>query len=356
MFGSTDDPTGAAHIRQWIKYLRTLDGSIPPQMHVHRMIHPGLEPAHGGGLISPFPLGPVSAAGQTGISLAALRYLDDKSQMNDEVTDLVVSSSILGGLLTLVSNRMCEVIPELPPGGPTGLKSFLPITGSIDSLLGAPMPPWHTIDTDFRDALARLSSLPEEDSEAISAAIHLHYCASLLLARDRTGAFSLLIAGLETLAMHFGEPPSSWAEWDQASSWDSFFVDQKLSADQSSAFRDRLIHDKFMRLAETFATYVTDTLPAGFWDEKIRDYVWGVDGETGVIIEGAWMAERSRDPRFGKDRDITKAAFKKAYGVRSGFMHAGKRPISFSDDIFGTAPGRRGLWFHSHKHVLHSGP
>jgi hypothetical protein len=52
------------------------------------------------------------------------------------------------------------------------------------------------------------------------------------------------------------------------------------------------------------------------------------------------MPERRRDPRFGANRDLTKKAFKKAYQIRSQFMHSGKRPIAFSDAIFGQAPGR----------------
>lgn len=340
MLGSKQDPSGAAHVKHWAEYLRALDPSKPPRVVYQRMLHPGLRPATGAGLVSPFPLGKVSAAGQMGLSLSVLQFLDEEPVVKDEIADLVVSDSILGGLLTLVSNRMCEVVSEIPPNGSTGLRSFLPVAGTIDSQLGAPMPEWEDIDSGFRDALARLTSLPTEAATAVSAAIHLHYCASLLLTRDMAGAYALVIAGLETLAMSFGSPPTSWEDWDQAESWDEFFADQQLSEEQAGAFRERLIRDKHMRLAETFATYATDTLPDGFWDEGVSDYVWGVQGETGEIIEGAWMPERRRDPRFGANRDLTKKAFKKAYQVRSQFMHAGKRAISFSDDIFGQAPGR----------------
>ena len=202
------------------------------------------------------------------------------------------------------------------------------------------MPEWDEIDSEFRDIVARLTSLSTKAATAVSAAIHLHYCASLLLTRDRTGAYALVVAGLETLAMSFGNPPTSWEDWDQSVDWDAFFADQQLSDQQAGALRQRLIRDKHMRLADTFATYAVDTLPEGFWDEAVSDYIWGVEGQSGEFIEGAWTPARPRDPRFGADPDLAKKAFKKAYQVRSQFMHAGKRTVTFSDDMFGQAPGR----------------
>ncbi|MGG5173045.1 hypothetical protein ACQR35_12870 [Pseudarthrobacter sp. J1738] len=341
MLDPEQDPSGAKHIQHWAQFLRVFDPAKGSRVVLQRMIHPGLDPAAGSGLVSSIPLGSVASAGQTALSLSVLQYLDEESISKDEITDLFVSDNILGGLLTLVSDRMCEVVPEIPPGGSTGLNFFLPIAGATDPQLGAPMPKWKEIDSGFRDALARLSSLPVNEASAISAAIHLHYCASLLLTRDMTGAYALVIAGIETLAMTFGTPPTTWADWDQATDWDKFFASQKLSEEQASAFRGRLTQDRFMRLAETFAKYATETLPEGFWDEPVSDYIWGVQGETGKIIEGAWLPERPRDPCFGANRELTKKAFKKAYQVRSQFMHSGKRPVTSSDDIFGQAPGRK---------------
>ena len=272
--------------------------------------------------------------------MSLLQFLDEDPAHTDQVEDLEVSGSTLGGLLTLVSNRLCQVMPEIPPGGATGAMTPLPIAGTIDSQLGAPMPEWDEVDSDFRDLLARLTSLPKKASTAVSAAIHLHYCASLLLTRDRTGAYALVVAGIETLAMCFGEPPRSWDDWDQSEKWDALFTAQQLSEEQTAAIRDRLIRDKHMRLADTFASYAVETLPEGFWDEEISDYVWGIVAESGELIEGAWMSGQSRDPRFGADPDLTRKAFKKAYQVRSKFIHAGQRTVTLADETFGEAPGR----------------
>ena len=46
---------------------------------------------------------------------------------------------------------MCEVVPEIPPGGATAAMTPLPVAGTIDSQLGAPMPEWEEIDSEFRD-------------------------------------------------------------------------------------------------------------------------------------------------------------------------------------------------------------
>lgn len=340
MLGPKYDPSGAAHIAHWVESLRTLDPLQPPRMVSQRMLHPGLRAVSGAGLVSAVPLGKVLSPGRMAMSVSLLRFLDESPANEDQVEDLEVSGSTLGGLFTLVSNRLCEVIPEIPPGGVGGVMTPLPIAGAIDSQLGAPMPEWEEVDSDFRDLLARLTSLPKKASTAVSAAIHLHYCASLLLTRDRTGAYALVVAGIETLAMTFGEPPKAWANWDQSDKWDALFVDLELSEEQSKAIRDRLVRDKHMRLADTFANYAVKTLPEGFWDEEVSDYVWGVAAESGEYLEGEWMPARRRDPRFGADPDLAKKAFKKAYQVRSKFMHAGQRTVTLADDTFGEAPGR----------------
>lgn len=339
MLGPKYDPSGAAHVAHWIESLRTLDPSKPPRVVSQRMLHPGLRPANGTGLVSPVPIGRVAIPGQMALSMSLLRFIDEDPAHEDQLEDLEVSGSTLGGLLTLVSNRLCQVMPELPPGSVGGAMTPLPIAGAIDSELGAPMPEWDEVDSDLRDLLARLTSLPKKASTAVSAAIHLHYCASLLLTRDRTGAYALVVAGIETLAMSFGEPPSSWGDWDQSEKWDALFTAQQLSEEQATAIRNRLVQDKHMRLADTFASYAVETLPEGFWDEEVSNYVWGVEGDSGKFIEGAWMPARHRDPRFGADPDLTRKAFKKAYQVRSKFMHAGQRTVTLADETFGEAPG-----------------
>lgn len=335
MLSEKSDPSGAAHIKQWALNLRSLGPERPPRTFVQRMLHPGLVPASGNGITAALPIGQLYVAGENCQSLVLLHVLDGEPASGEE-TNAHTRDALLGGLLTLVADRRCQVLPEMSlkvQGQPQTV--FYPLTGHLDSLLGAPMPDWIEIERDVREALARISSLQDEDAEAVCSAMHLHYCASLLLPRDMTGAYALVVAGLETLAMRFGNPPKSWEAWDQSDSWEKFFKSQELTEKQSSAFRERLIADKHMRLAETFGTYVSERLPAGFWEEEVKNYVWGIDGTTGVPLEGSWTEGEPRDRHFGDNRAKVKQAFKKAYNARSQFMHAGRQTVSFVDDLFG---------------------
>lgn len=285
------------------------------------MLHPGLVPASGNGITAAQPLGQMYVAGENAQSLALLHVLDGKASP-DEESNAHTRDALLGGLLTLVSDRRCQVLPEMSVKVTDEPQTvFVPLTGHLDSLLGAPMPEWADVEKRVRETLARISSLQDDDAAAVCSAMHLHYCASLLLPRDMTGAYALVVAGLETLAMHFGNPPKSWKAWDQSASWEKFFKKQGLTDDQSLAFLERLVADKHMRLAETFGTYVSDTLPEGFWDEEVKTYIWGIDGTTGSPLEGSWSEGQPRDPHFGNDRSKVKQAFKKAYQARSQFLH-----------------------------------
>jgi hypothetical protein len=61
---------------------------------------------------------------------------------------------------------------------------------------------------------------------ALIAAIHMHYCAALLVTRDPAGAYALLVGGIECLAQHFGSAPTALTDWDESVSWDRFMADQ----------------------------------------------------------------------------------------------------------------------------------
>ncbi|MGI5185446.1 hypothetical protein ACQEVZ_55295 [Dactylosporangium sp. CA-152071] len=201
------------------------------------------------------------------------------------------------------------------------------------------MPAWKEIDPRFREVVARLTSLPEDDMAALSAAIHMHYCAALLMTRDLAGAYALAVGGIECLAQRFGNPPSEWQDWDKSKGWENFIAKHRLGEEQASALRTRLMKDQQIKLAETFATYASTRLHEGFWSEPVRSYEWGVfaDPAGARPIEGSWSDPRPRGPEFGDDQNKVKAAFKYAYQLRSGYLHAGKRNVTFVQDAFGAA-------------------
>jgi hypothetical protein len=170
--------------------------------------------------------------------------------------------------------------------------------------------------------------------------MHMHYCAALLAAGDLTGAYALVVGGLEALAQQYGSPPEDWTDWDRSASWDAFMAEQQLTDDQSAALRARLMSDLRMRLAETFATYVSDRLPATFWAESVDVYTWGVNGLTGEPLEGTWQAGPPRALAFARDRRELKRALKRSYQSRSRFIHAGERGVAFAGELASRMPGR----------------
>ncbi|MGY4898660.1 hypothetical protein ACWEEK_24135 [Micromonospora aurantiaca (nom. illeg.)] len=46
------DPTGAARLKEWADGLRELAPGTPPTFEFQRMIHPGMVPADGDGLLA----------------------------------------------------------------------------------------------------------------------------------------------------------------------------------------------------------------------------------------------------------------------------------------------------------------
>ncbi len=329
------DPTGADRLRTWIEGLRNAEPGVAPTSHILRMIHPGIQPLSGDGLVGVDPLSTLHVPGEDASAVSLLHYMTVDAE--SPKFDLHGQAAMLGALITLVTDRRCQVAPEIFAKVEGQDHPFaIPVTGQVDSTLGAPMPAWEQVDSRFREVVARLTSLPEDDMAAVSAAIHLHYCAALLLTRDLAGAYALTVGGIECLAQKFGHPPTNWQEWDKAAGWEKFITKQQLNPQQAQALRGQLMKDQHIKLAETFATYATTRLPDGFWTQPIRSYVWGVNADPSGAhpIEGSWSEAQPLGPEFDDDPGKAKAAFKTAYQLRSGFLHAGKRDVSFVRDVF----------------------
>ncbi len=330
------DPTGAARLKEWADGLREFPPGTPPTFECQRMIHPGMVPANGDGLLATEGQGLLEVPGEHIQSVTILHYM--RAGSPSEQFDTVGRDAMIGALLTLVTDRRCQVVPEVMARVEGQEHAFaLPLAGAVDTHLGAPMPDWPQVDAAFRDAVARLTSLGDDDMRALSAAIHMHYCASLLTTRDLVGAYALMVGGIECLAQQFGSPPTEWADWDESASWEKFIARQDFTQAQAAALRGRLMKDKHIKLAETFATYAMTRLPAGFWREPVRSYIWGVDAMSARPREGSWSDPQPRGTVFADDPAVLKAAFKTAYKLRSQFLHAGKRAISFAGDVFATA-------------------
>jgi hypothetical protein len=328
-------------LKTWVNELTPHSGQIQLRHVAQRMIHPGLEPLRGDGFVGAQPDRQLDLPGSWPHSSAVLHWFEHTEEgVKQDAFGAEEQDSALGALFTLVADRRCQVVPEVMAAvqGSAG-QLAIPISGLIDPALGSPMPSWDELNHDLGITLARIASLDDDDARTISDAMHLHYCAALLAANDLTGAYALVVGGLETLAQKYGSPPSDWAEWDLAASWDGFMAEQQLTEGQSAALRDRLMRDKQVRLAERFATYVSDRLPAAFWGEPARMYQWSVNGLTGQPLEGLWEAGPPRAGAFAGDRRELKKTLKRSYYARSRFIHAGERAVPFSEDLVSRIPG-----------------
>lgn len=329
-------------LKAWVAGL-TFDGAdIPVRGVAQRMIHPGLEPIAGNGFVAAQPVRRVDIPGSWPCSVAMLHWPQRAREGQQADLEIEGHDSAVGALFTLVSDRRCEVVPEVfahVEGTPSGQAIAIPLAGQADPALGSPMPEWGDLNRELRITLARISSLRDDDAWTISAAMHMHYCAALLAGNDLTGAYALAVGGIEALSQRYGSPPSEWRDWDESAGWDAFMVGQGLTVDQCAALRDRLTAGKHMRLSETFATYVMERLPAAFWEEPVSTYTWGVNGITGEPGEGTWGPGQPRAAAFAADLRQLKKALKRSYQSRSRFIHVGERSVPFQGDLLTRIPG-----------------
>lgn len=334
----SSDPSGAARFSRWIDGLRQHDPAERPGFGAQRLIHPGLTPAEGNGLLATEPQGTLVMPGSGPQAITLLRFICAAPSFLDD-GELYERDAMFGSILTLATDRLCQVVPEIFAQTGDGQVLAIPSASQVDSVLSAPLPDWDSIDADVRELAARMTSLSSDDAAAISAAMHMHYSASLLLARDLSGAFALLVGGIECLAQRFGQPPTEWSDWDQANSWDRFISENGLTLAQGEALRERLKSQTHMKLAETFSAYATSRLPDDFWEQPVRRYIWTIDSETKRVTGGSWSQPEPRNSGFGGDKRTVKKSFKMAYARRSQFLHAGMRNVTFVEDLFGDDPG-----------------
>ncbi|WP_143317036.1 hypothetical protein [Cellulosimicrobium sp. KWT-B] len=302
------------------------------------MTYPGLAALSGIGLLNLEPLGQVYEIGEAPASASFLRFVQPEAATDVFDHD---RNALFGSLLTLASNRRCQVAPEVVAGVEgTGTALFLPMTHQMDPELAAPMPPWSRMRNSIADYAARLSTMEPADAAAITAAMRMHYNSALLYTRDITGAYALAVGGIEALASRFGPSYVAWDDWHRAKSWDKFLDSQNLSADQAAAIREKLLGEQHVKLTEKFTTYFCQGVSPEFWREKVRGYVWGINANTGEAIEGSWVDQGLRSMQFADDPGALRKAVRAAYGRRSQYIHAGEHGGGFVAEVFGDGPGR----------------
>ena len=252
----------------------------------------------------------------------------------DDLKDAELGASI-GAVLALLTDRRIEILEELPAsmeGQPDRL-TFISYTSVFDRRLVTPV---DVVDFDatLREFLGKFISIPEGQRTAVAAALDLHYGSALLFEKDLSAAYTLAVAGIEALSRGFGAPPSNWSDWDQSATWDKFARHHKLPSELYDALKAKLMKNQHLRLKETFANYAAYRLPDDFWDDEWNEWIYNVRMPDGVYDGGDWSSRKHVRDYLTVDRDVLRAALRRSYDARSGFVHTGNRSVNTSSELY----------------------
>ncbi len=256
---------------------------------------------------------------------ALLRLPDDRQEGHGEVEALAKE---LGGVLTLLSDRRVEIATEIALDDGAKIH-FMGHASCVDRALVGPLPA--TLKQVVQDGLSRITSLSSSQQEVIGSAIRLHHASALLCERDVASAYVLLVAALEVLSRDYGAPPTEWADWPDAVSWDKALEKLGTTADQRSVIREKLLSDKNLRLKQTFKIYGSERLPEAFWDQEYEEWEY-----TFRLHQDSWELPTVRALPVAmivpRDRTVIRSALAKSYDLRSGIVHQGSE-LSMYDTI-----------------------
>ncbi|WP_194927235.1 hypothetical protein [Catenulispora pinisilvae] len=322
-------------LTRWILDLKAaVENGDRPYFPVRRLLVPGLEPLHGDGFMRFQRIGPVYRPGMPPESMSVVQWCA-AGQPGDHLKDSELGASI-GTVLSLLLDRRIEVLEEVPLSMEGAQQTtFVGFNNVFDRRLSSPFEA-AGLDARIRDLLSQLVSLAEDDQATLTAAMDLHYGATLLFEKDLAAAYTLIVAGLEVMSRQYGEPPTNWEAWEQARSWDKFARAQGLSDVQAEALRAKLMKSQYLRLKETFVNYVAESLEDGFWEQEWREWIYDVRMPEGVYGEGgSWAVEKHIRDFVTQDRGELCGGLRKTYDARSGFVHSGSRAISTANEIYG---------------------
>ncbi|MFE8912758.1 hypothetical protein [Streptomyces globisporus] len=321
------------------RWLNRLDSAIAKKEFkfgetFRQVLIPGPNRVESEGLLRIEPASQIYIPGSTYQHLHVVGWLDAGGNPFELTDDI-------GAALTLVTDRRIEVVPAQPltMEGEQGRKVFLSMSDLPDRRLMGPLDDGLDLDGNFRALLGGLRSLESREADVLNAAIRLHYGACLLFATDIAAAYTLVVAGIETLAGEFHNFSPGWGIWDQAGSWDKFIKAQALTDKQAEALRSKLLEkNAHMRLGERFADYAISGTTEAFFEQELSAWVPNIDWARGSITGGTW----NPGPRIGEvnsNVDDLKKALKKSYAARSGFVHSGERSVDSINQAVGAYAG-----------------
>lgn len=243
----------------------------------------------------------------------------------------------LGALLTLVTNRRVEVAAADVAVGVEGSErhTFMPSNFLQDRSLTGPV--GGDVGALWESMLRKIYGLPELDRAVVAAAIELHYTSVLLVNVEPNAAYALCTAGIERLSRRFGEPTSDWETWEDAKRLDTAFQDLGLTDLQIRRLRDELLANRHLRLRQTFARYVVETLQDDFWALDLEDFVpmLTMDTASGDATFVGWRPETPTPVAsvVPRERDELRRRLLASYDSRSSYVHEGTRRTELADAV-----------------------
>lgn len=279
----------------------------------------------------------VETFGAVPVNLSILTFLDTGGQ--HPYRDQLLATQ-LGAVLTLATGRRVRVAAGEMTLGMEGSEkvTFLPSTINGRDLLGP-------IEVDPKSKteqlLKQLAGLNSDEAEVIVAALDLHYAATQLYDVDLNTAYTLVVAGIETLSSAFEPRSTDWESFPEASRWEATF--DRLGVDQGlrSQLRAELLEGKQLRLRQRFASYALRRLEPGFWRLAVRDFVPSV-AVTPRRSDFEGMTEAAPIPMehlVPKDSETLRRRLLASYDARSKFVHTGTRGVD-EDSAFLARSGR----------------
>lgn len=306
---------------EWLRRLATVRPEPGPSVDYFRVFVNGSSPLDvEAWLFSVDPMGRLPHAPYaTGPESWSVLRLPDARRQEANVFDRHRLASELGCLLSLALGRRVLVPVDLALQLTSNQVVFQPFAHLVDQSLGGPVPD----DAKERISvyLSAVAGLAPEDQETIGAASTAYQGALLLFDREPRAAYTLLIAGIETLAQTYGSPPTSWDSWESAQEWDNLLQSLALSGEQAQTVRSRLLADKHLRLSLTFRTYGAARAREAFWDASLEQWISGIDPETGDWLPLKKMSTRKIADVLPKDRDMFAKALAASYNLRSAVVH-----------------------------------
>ncbi|MFJ2370241.1 hypothetical protein [Microbacterium sp. NPDC087665] len=317
------------HIQEWFRRLNALDESADDatQGAAFRVLATSALDIDGS-IIRVEPTGRVAESfGSMPAQMSVLHLLDEGGPANVRRSQALATQ--LGAVITLALGRRVRVAADeivarmdgadhvnFIPSGLNGRELNGPIEGNQKRLV--------------ETMLTRIAGLSDDDATPILAASELHYAATQLFDVDLHTAFTLLVAGLETLAGQFEAQPATWDTFNDAAHWDTVFERLGLDGAQAEAMREELLVDKHLRLRQRFATYTLRMLTPGFWRHAVRDFTPSYTFAAASSSFTGLREVKTPTPMeviVPRDPAVLRRRLLACYDARSTFVHAGTKAM-----------------------------